>query len=47
MRMAQDRNFVVIAIISAFVAATGWWGPAGRSEPRRLATTPERKREDE
>jgi hypothetical protein len=25
--MAQDRNFVVIAIISAFVAATGWWGP--------------------
>ena len=30
MRMAQDRNFVVIAIISAFVAATGWWGPAGR-----------------
>ena len=29
MRMAQDRNFVVIAIISAFVAAAVWWGPAG------------------
>jgi hypothetical protein len=30
MRMAQDRNFMVIAIISAFVAASGWWGPVGR-----------------
>ena len=30
MRMAQERNFVAIAIISAFVAATLWWGPAGR-----------------
>jgi hypothetical protein len=30
MRMAQDRNFMVIAIISAFVAASSWWGPVGR-----------------
>src|SRR5436190_23360670 len=29
MRMAQNRNFVVIAIVSAFVAATGWWGTVG------------------